>query len=451
MADLTWNNIRPNFSGSNQALANAQRGLGLASRQANQITEQIAKEDAAKNALLQQDVENERAGTRLELAQQTARNAQTTFDQGQTDRAANLTAQGVNLQDVGFTQETPTDVVTSTPKSQAEIDALISEREQAAYAVDQSSPEYANIMQEIIQLQQTPDPGPQNPDVWNQFMEGVRPEGSKYSGEMKAPAPAPTTERVDVSAGLQDIDARRLRGEISDTEAIAERSALIKSRGVNEGNRRDQLRTVAEPNELEIQKARQKATANSKKDARLEELGKKLNQNVLDIDKKVMNMLSKDDITKKEITSVNQTVAKDRANIVKELRKAFKDQLPEGTKMTPEVKAAINTRLEKRLEEFDSQAAALDKIQQEFNLYSQKQKVSGDIKQENALTLLLIKDKLKKKEPLSAAEEKIYAGATGTKARIGAQWFKSDEDEGALAEANALLDAKFRRDTASSR
>ena len=87
MAIPQWQTITPNFSGSNQAMSNAQRGISSAVDTISNMQDRFAKEkqveQARQDALAQQSLANTRADAGLTLQQQAAQTAKEQFADNQ--------------------------------------------------------------------------------------------------------------------------------------------------------------------------------------------------------------------------------------------------------------------------------------------------------------------------------------------------------------------------------
>ena len=402
----------------------------------------------------QDAIENQRAQERLALLQSADTRAVGAEQRAIADRNARLLATGADLSGVGFTIEQPVDVTTTRQKTPEEVQALIAAREKQAYATQQGTPEYAALIKEIETLQADPVAEPQSSDVWNQFIQGIRPEGSKYSGEMRQPTPAPETDRIDMPKALADIDARRLRGEITDSQATQERTALIKSRGQRETARRDTYRPGPEKTELEVQQARQSATASKKTANRLEEIGMLLNKQVEDADTKIRKALTKDDLTNKDITSIKKTISKDRNSVAKDLRKAMIDSIPKDTPMTPELKAAMQTRIDERLKLFDDKKQALEDAEAAIKLFQAKEGLKKEEAVDKALQIYAAKARMDASKPQKGditkeklAEAEAYIEMYGNEPSWMFGFGLSDDQELKLKEARAKYKQGFKQET----
>ena len=100
MAVPTWRGVRPNFSGSNQAMANAQRGVAAFTDGMGNIQDRIIAEQKHKDALAQQDLANKRVDAQQKLSNNRAdaqlKIQQDKYKQEQDDRLATFNALTTN-------------------------------------------------------------------------------------------------------------------------------------------------------------------------------------------------------------------------------------------------------------------------------------------------------------------------------------------------------------------
>lgn len=108
MAIPQWQTITPNFSGSNQAMSNAQRGISSAVDTISNMQDRFAKEkqveQARQDALAQQALDNTRADAQLQLSQ------------NQDTRAAEKSAQ--DTEEFGIKKNTQKQVADYTQQAQ---------------------------------------------------------------------------------------------------------------------------------------------------------------------------------------------------------------------------------------------------------------------------------------------------------------------------------------------
>lgn len=197
----------------------------------------------------------------------------------------------------------------------------------------------------------------------------------------QAPKPAQPREGIfDVNARYagqyRSIDDAYDRGEINEDERdFAKREIGFQ--------KRTDLSNATAQNVVDLFKAPTQADRKAKyaqsqvkqNEAKLTELGNKINQDFLNSEKSAIAKLKPEDFTKKG-KAVKTAVSKDRNAYVKELKAEFKDVLKGADNAT---KAAVNKRMNSNLAEFDERAAALQKASQEMSLFEGKTKFKAKI------------------------------------------------------------------------
>ena len=381
---------------------------------------QLAKQERA-DLEKKRVADSERSDAQLILAQEAGQRAGTTFEQGQADREATMLAAGIDLNDVAFTGKETYGTVTDTPKTAEEIQAFQEAKQgDALEKLLTGEGELAQLNKEYTDLYAPTEEAPSSAETWNKFTQTL-PHKKDYTGEIPEEEPAPSLQPINVSAGLKEISLKLQRGDITETQATQERSALIKSRK-ELGQRRQKVAqdTPKDLNEFEVQQQRQGITQRAERDAKAKEIVSKMEKLVQASDVKVNKAITKDDLSTKEYGTAVREIALSREKVAQQLRDVFKQQVSEEDRAKPEVQAAIQAQIDKKLVTFDTQKAALDKAAIDMGVFQAKESFKAGLKEDLKVVEYALKNKsdIKKND----IKPKDIAAAEGIISMYGEAW-----------------------------
>ena len=403
---------------------NLSRNLTSLGSQLSQFNARRSREQAQKTGradkLAQQAAENARADERLSLAKQAdaravikATQTTTLFDQdqdtiersdliGSTDVSGLQTSYQKYIDEVGVENIAPEEISKMRAALQAEAD----DKQRANLLA--SDPVQADIAKSR-RLQNVQDADM----VWNDFAEGIDPGGDRGRATPNIISPEPKTDLL-AAANLPRFGTQQTKGLMDRTGAPA-------------------------PTQEETYLAKQKV------------LGDKINNAFLALEPENVKINPED--TQKTVTKrTKQTIARNRAVVVKELFKMYKDNVEaKGGTMTAKMEAQIRkTMVAGPMKRYDDQAAATLKDARAKQAGARKAGATNAEKLELYLQKKVVDKKFDKGGRKSGqASDKDIAKAQGIVDSYGDRWSwalgagMSDQEEADLAAARALLKKSF--------